>query len=86
MYLCDCVQPLVADTIMSGGAAAQTAAKMSTAGSSGGFFAEFQDRIVARDPNTIGILVACLVGLLTLILAILWTRRRIFGRGQTVFR
>ena len=68
---------------MSGGAAAQTAAKMATAGGSG-FFAEFQDRIVARDPNTIGILVACLVGLLTLILAILWTRRRIFGRGQTV--
>jgi hypothetical protein len=48
----------------------------------GGFFAEFQDRIVARDPNTIGILVAALLGLLTLVLFLLWTRRRIFGRGE----
>jgi hypothetical protein len=52
------------------------------ASSGGGFFAEFQDRIVARDPNTIGILVAALLGLLTLVLFLLWTRRRIFGRGE----
>jgi hypothetical protein len=50
--------------------------------SSGEFFAEFQDRIVARDPNTIGILVAALLGLVTLVLFLLWTRRRIFGRGE----
>ncbi len=50
--------------------------------SSGGFFKEFQDRIVARDPNTIGILVAALLGLVTLVLFLLWTRRRIFGRGE----
>ncbi len=50
--------------------------------SGGGFFAEFQDRIVARDPNTIGILVAALLGLVTLVLFLLWTRRRIFGRGE----
>jgi hypothetical protein len=52
------------------------------ASSGGGFFAEFQDRIVARDPNTIGILVAALLGLVTLVLFLLWTRRRIFGRGE----
>jgi hypothetical protein len=62
---------------MSGGA--QTTVKMS----GGGFFAEFQERIVARDPNTIGILVACLVGLLTLVFIFLWTKRRIFGRGES---
>ena len=65
---------------MSGGA--PKVAPAVPTGGAGGFFAEFQERVVARDANAVGILVAALLGLLTLLLFILWTRRRIFGRGE----
>lgn len=46
-----------------------------------GFFEETRERLDARDPQTIGVLVALLVGLVTLVLIFVFSRKRKFGRG-----
>jgi hypothetical protein len=47
----------------------------------GSMFEEMKDQILAKDSNTIGIVVALLVGLITLVLLFIWTRRKSLGRG-----
>lgn len=49
-----------------------------------GFFAETQERLVARDPQTLSILVAILLGFFTLALVLFLTKKRKFGRGILV--
>ena len=44
-------------------------------------FEEIKDQILDNDPNTIGILVGVLVGLVTLLIFFIWTRRKSLGRG-----
>lgn len=46
-----------------------------------GFFQETKEKLVNNDPQTIGILVAIVVGILTLALILLITKRKKFGRG-----
>jgi len=43
-------------------------------------FEEIKDQILDNDPNTIGILVGVLVGLVTLLIFFIWTRRKSLGR------
>ena len=47
----------------------------------GNKFEEIKEQMISSDSNTIGIAVALLVGLVTLILIFVWTRRRSLGRG-----
>jgi len=46
-----------------------------------GFFEQTKEKLESKDPQTIGILVAILVGFLTLALILLITKRKRFGRG-----
>jgi len=46
-----------------------------------GFFEETKEKLESKDPQTVGIVVALLVGLLTLVLILLITKRKRFGRG-----
>eukprot|EP00092_Neocalanus_flemingeri_P014074 GFUD01015183.1.p1 GENE.GFUD01015183.1~~GFUD01015183.1.p1 ORF type:complete len:258 (-),score=94.38 GFUD01015183.1:119-892(-) len=47
-------------------------------------FEEMKDQILANDTNTIGIVVALLVGFLTLVLLFIWTRRKSLGRDVLI--
>ena len=47
----------------------------------GSMFEEIKDQILAKDSNTIGIMVGLLVGLITLLLLFIWNRRKSLGRG-----
>ena len=47
----------------------------------GSMFEEIKDQIMAKDSNTIGIMVGLLVGLITLLLLFIWSRRKSLGRG-----
>jgi len=46
-----------------------------------GFFEETKEKLVANDPQTIGIVVALFIGLLTLVVLFLWSRKKKYGRG-----
>jgi len=51
---------------------------------SGNKFEEIKEQMISSDSNTIGIAVALLVGLVTLILIFVWTRRRSLGRDVLI--
>ena len=44
-------------------------------------FEELKDQIMGDDSNTVGIIVALLVGLVMLVILFIWTRRKNLGRG-----
>jgi len=46
-----------------------------------GFFVETQERIIAKDPQTIALVVALIVGVITLVVFFLLGKKRNFGRG-----
>jgi len=46
----------------------------------GSMFEEMKDQILAKDSNTIGLMVGLLVGLVTLLLLFIWNRRKSLGR------
>ena len=55
---------------------------MSSSTKQGSMFEELKDQMLDNEANTIGIAVGLLVGLITLILLFIWTRRKSLGRGK----
>ena len=58
-----------------------SASEQAGSGQQGNMFEEMKDQILSKDTNTIGIVVALLLGFLTLVLLFIWTRRKSLGRG-----
>ena len=46
-------------------------------------FEELKDQMMANESNTVGIIVALLVGLVMLVILFIWTRRKNLGRGSS---
>merc|ERR1712142_1447051 len=50
----------------------------------GSVFEEMKDQVLDKDANTIGILMGAVVGLITLLILFVWTRRKSLGRDVLI--
>ena len=55
---------------------------MSVPDMAGTVFEEVKDQVLEKDTNTVGIVVAVLLGILSLLILLIWTRKKTLGRGQ----
>jgi len=55
---------------------------MSVPDMAGTVFEEVKDQVLEKDTNTVGIVVAVLLGILSLLILLIWTRKKKLGRGQ----
>ena len=55
---------------------------MSVPDIAGTVFSEVKDQVLEKDTNTVGIVVAVLLGILSLLILLIWTRKKTLGRGQ----
>ena len=58
---------------------------MSVPDMAGTVFEEVKDQVLEKDTNTVGIVVAVLLGILSLLILLIWTRKKKLGRGQFSF-
>ena len=52
---------------------------MSVPDMAGTVFEEVKDQVLEKDTNTVGIVVAVLLGILSLLILLIWTRKKTFG-------
>ena len=58
---------------------------MSVPDMAGTVFEEVKDQVLEKDTNTVGIVVAVLLGILSLLILLIWTRKKKLGRGHFSF-